>query len=89
MKAGLTIHVNRIELLGGQADPVPRRLYDDQGVMHDITKYFFVADMQQGTLMDSKGARFSVEKGWVSPVAPAGNTTNNDLTDANGEPKAF
>lgn len=89
MKAGLTVHVNRIELLGGQSDPVPRRLYDDQGVMHDITKYFFVADMQQGTLMDSRGARFLVDKGWVSPTAATENPTNNDLTDKNGEPKAF
>lgn len=89
MKAGLTIHVSRIELLGGQSDPVPRRLYDDQGAMHEITKYFFVADMQQGTLMDVRGARFLVEKGWVSPVAETETTKNNELTDANGEPKAF
>lgn len=89
MKAGLTVRVNRIELLGGQSDPVPRRLYDDQGVMHDITKYYFVADMQKGTLMDSRGAKFLVEKGWVSPAAANENPTNNELTDENGQPKAF
>lgn len=89
MKAGLTVHVSRIELLGGQSDPVPRRLYDDQGAMHDITKYYFVADMKKGTLMDSRGARFLVEKGWVSPAAADENTTNNEMIDANGEPKAF
>ena len=89
MKAGLTVHVNRVELLGGQSDPVPRRLYDDQGVMHDITKYYFVADMEKGLLMDAKGAQFSVEKGWVSPAAATQNETNNELTDKNGETKAF
>ena len=66
MKAGVTIHVQRVELLGGAADPVPRRLYDDGGAMHDVTKYFFVADMKKGTLMDTHGAQFQVEKGWVT-----------------------
>lgn len=66
MKAGVTIHVQRVELLGGAADPVPRRLYDDGGAMHDVTKYYFVADMKQGTLMDARGAQFKVEKGWVT-----------------------
>lgn len=66
MKAGVTIHVQRVELLGGAADPVPRRLYDDGGVMHDVTKYYFVADMKKGTLMDTRGAQFLVEKGWVT-----------------------
>lgn len=68
MKAGVTIHVQRVELLGGASDPVPRRLYDDNGVMHDVTKYYFVADIKKGTLMDAKGTQFNVEKGWVSKV---------------------
>lgn len=68
MKAGVTIHVQRVELLGGASDPVPRRLYDDNGVMHDVTKYYFVADIKKGTLMDAKGTQFNVDKGWVSKV---------------------
>lgn len=68
MKAGVTIHVQRVELLSGASDPVPRRLYDDNGVMHDVTKYYFVADIKNGTLMDAKGTQFNVEKGWVSKV---------------------
>lgn len=68
MKAGVTIHVQRVELLGGASDPVPRRLYDDNGVMHEVTKHYFIADIKKGTLMDAKGTQFNVEKGWVYKV---------------------
>lgn len=68
MKAGVTIHVQRIELLGGASDPVPRRLYDDGGAMHDVTKYYFVADVKEGTLQDQRGSRYEVKDGWVAKL---------------------
>ncbi len=77
-KAGVTIHIQKLELLGGAADPVPRRLYDENGVQVDVTK-FYHADTKAKELRDQRGRVFLVEKnGWVSPKP------END-----GEPKAF
>ena len=66
MKAGLTIHVSKIELLGGSSDPIPRRLYDNEGIMHDVTKFYAVQNVQDGTLRDQRGREYCVENGWVT-----------------------
>lgn len=67
MKAGLTIHVQRIELLGGAGDAIPRRLFDSQGVMVDVTKWFHV-DTKETELRDQRGRFYTVDQnGWVSP----------------------
>ena len=64
-KAGVTIHVTKVELLGGTADAVPRRLYDADGVMHDVTKYYH-CDVEPGVLRDTRGREYEVVKGgWV------------------------
>lgn len=66
MKAGVTIHVQRIELLGGSGDVIPKRLYDAQGVMVDVVKYYHV-DTKEKELRDQRGRFFDVAKGgWVS-----------------------
>ena len=67
MKAGVTIHVLRIELLGGQSDPIPRRLYDKDGVQVDVTKFFRV-NAADCVLMDMRANEFAVDAlGWVTP----------------------
>lgn len=81
MKAGLTIHVQRIELLGGNTDAVPRRLYTQDGVQVDVTKYYGVQGQKQGTiLLDTKGRMFEVAKGgWVvSKVVPSAEEGTKD-----------
>ncbi len=68
MKAGMTISVNRIELLGGPSDAVPSRLYDCNGVLHEVKKYYLV-DVKSQQLLSVKGAAFNAdENGWVTPV---------------------
>lgn len=68
MKAGITINVRNVELLGGQTDPVPTRLYDQQGLQHDVTK-FYHTNVASTQLMSQRGEQFAVdENGWVSPV---------------------
>ena len=68
MKAGIQISVRTIELLGGTADEVPRRLYDTNGVQHDVKKAFY-SDVKGCTLMSQRGQQFNVdEKGWITPV---------------------
>ena len=70
MKAGMTIQVESIQLLGGSSDEVPRRLYDDHGVQHDVKKWF-LTDVKDTTLMSQRGDQFKVDaNGWVSPYQP-------------------
>lgn len=79
MKAGMTINVSRIELLGGKSDVVPSRLYDQEGVRHDVTKYF-LTDVTSCDLMSQNGVWFTVDdKGFVYPVqTPDESTTTAD-----------
>lgn len=82
MKAGLQIAVRSVELLGGSRDAVPSRLYDDQGVQHDVQKYFHT-DIVQTTLFSQSGSAFLVdENGWVAAIAaqPAQGTQDANST---------
>ena len=70
MKAGMTIQVESIQLLGGSSDEVPRRLYDDHGVQHDVKKWY-LTDVKSTTLMSQRGDQYTVDpNGWVSPFQP-------------------
>lgn len=67
MKAGVTIRVQRVELLGGAADPVPRMVYDKEGVGHAVTKWY-LTDLKGTMAYDIKGRAFDVDrKGWITP----------------------
>ena len=73
MKAGLKIHVQRVELIGAAGDNCPRRLYTKDGAMVDVLKYFH-ADTQEKTLYDQRGNAYTIaEGGWVVPPS-----TQND-----------
>lgn len=74
MKAGLKIHVQRVELIGAAGDNCPRRLYTKDGAMVDVLKYFHV-DTKETTLYDQRGNAYGiVDGGWVCPP----NTQNDD-----------
>lgn len=65
MKAGMTIRVRHIELLGGRGDDVPSRLYDANGVLHNVQKYY-ATDVNNALLMSERGDLFSTDaNGWV------------------------
>ena len=67
MKAGITINVDSVQLLGGINDEVPRRLYDINGAQHDVKKRY-LTDVKSTTLKNVKGDEFMVDpNGWVSP----------------------
>lgn len=86
MKAGMQINVRSIELLGGRNDDVPTRLYDNQGVQHDVSKWY-LTDVKSTTLMSQRGAQFSVDgNGWVKPLAPT--VVSGSATDTNGSSDA-
>lgn len=74
MKAGLKIHVQRVELIGAAGDNCPRRLYTKDGVMVDVLKYFH-AETKETTLYDQRGNAYTIAVGgWVCPP----NTQNDD-----------
>ena len=65
MKPGLTVNVSRVELLGGSTDIVPSRLYDKNGAMHDVTKYY-LTDIANAELVTLQGKQFLTDaNGWV------------------------
>ena len=67
MKAGLKIHVQRVELIGAAGENCPRRLYTKDGAMVDVLKYYH-AETQETTLYDQRGNAYSIaEGGWVIP----------------------
>lgn len=88
-KAGLTIRVQRIELLGGRTDVVPSRLYDDAGVQHDVTKYYLVG-AKSCTMYDSRGNGYDVDKkGWVTAQPTSADGTTDTTNNKTNEPEVF
>ena len=75
-EAGLNISVIRLELLGGKPDIIPSRLYDNDGVEHNVYKAYYVSQEEakalgvtrnkQATLSAKDGRPFDViSGGWV------------------------
>lgn len=76
MKAGQTIHVMNIELVGAQPDAVPRQLIvPETGQLVDVQKFYHgnldVSKLKDGEciyLIDRQGRYYEIEKhGWVKP----------------------
>lgn len=81
MKAGMTIRVRHIELLGGASDAVPSRLYDTSGVQHDVHKAYY-SDVKSMQLQSLRGQWFDVdENGWITPLADNNADNNNNPDD--------
>lgn len=70
MKAGVTLSVREIELVGGSSDDVPRQLIDPAtGMLYETQKYYWInrdnKDMKKGDLMqlvDARGNQFVMNK---------------------------
>lgn len=70
--AGITISAVTIELLGGQSDLVPKKLYSSDGKMHDIYKYYYCGDTRGEVLTNGRGKEYAVDdNGWVLPMEQA------------------
>lgn len=84
MKAGLTISVRSVELLGGQSDEVPRRLYDTNGVQHDVYKAYYT-DVANTSLFDVRGKEYKAnEYRYITQVAAASAEGVPSVTAADG-----
>lgn len=77
MKAGATIHVQRIELCGGQAELVPKEVINPEtSEVYETKKYYWcnapVKNMKKDDkkeLIDAKGRRYVMDcLGFVTPV---------------------
>lgn len=77
MKAGMTINVRSIELLGAKVDAVPGQLTNpEDGAVYSVMKYYhipqFVNEKNSDgvtVLLGRNGQRFSVDgTGWVNPI---------------------
>lgn len=75
MKAGVTISVREIELVGGSSDDVPRQLIDPAtGMLYESQKYYWInrdnKDMKKDDVMqlvDARGNQYLMNKaGFVS-----------------------
>lgn len=82
MKAGLTINVKQVELLGGKSDDVPSTLYStEDNTAHEVTKHFYCADFankfpqgESRRLISKSNEAFLVDNaGWVYREKPQEN----------------
>lgn len=83
MKAGVTINVRNIELLGGKSDPVPTQLVDDNGLLHRVDK-FYHTDAADCILHSVRGGDYQVDSnGWVIPMSAPGDANGNAKNNTN------
>jgi len=77
MKAGMTVNVQRIELLGGKSDDVPSVLYTEDGQVEVKTRKCFAGEPNidangrphARVLVSKSGVRFGQdEMGWITPI---------------------
>ena len=79
MKAGITVSVREIELVGGSSDEVPRQLIEpNTGALLEVSKHYWInrdnKDMKKDDtmmLIDQRGNHYLMGKdGFVKPVVP-------------------
>lgn len=77
MKAGLTIHVQSVQLIGGKTDEVPREVINpDNGEVYGVEKFYSVVDwntiqMTQDSkkMVDARGKEYVMDKnGNIAPI---------------------
>ena len=90
MVAGLNVSVDRIELIGGSNDDIPRELVDTDGCLHKVYKAYFIGKEDCNTLgvdenntavlrsKDMQSEYMILNGGWITKK-PCGdtNTTEN------------
>ena len=94
MVAGVNINVDHLELIGGQSDDVPSRLFDSDGIMHNVKKSYWIeqaeasiilGNLQQSMLTTPSGQRFILTAPcWVTPES-----TPAPIEEQEQEPEVF
>jgi len=76
IKAGLNVSVLHLELINTNVDSVPRTLFDQDGVAHEVMKHFYVqpADINEpkwpATMQDERGNLYEIVNGFVTITEP-------------------
>lgn len=70
MLVSVDLHVTSVELCGGSSDAVPRQVADGTGVLHDVTKCYWLSDGTSNTqVFDPRGGMYEVDgNGFVTPI---------------------
>lgn len=85
--AGADLFVRSIDLVGSRPDNIPSRLYDTDGVQHDVTKWYYCDTAKGRQLLTQAGDLFNVDdNGWVSPMANANQPADDSLVDGGAQP---
>lgn len=73
MQVGVDLHVTSVELCGGSSDAVPRQVADSNGLLHDVTKCYWLADgitngIRNCNVFGVRGDMYDVDdNGFVTP----------------------
>lgn len=91
MVAGVNLSVDHVELVGGNADEVPSRLFDYDGVMHNVSKSYWIDNTEAAAILkgvdkaimqSQSGQRFLLQAPcWVSPIPDAQPVTTAPPTE--------
>lgn len=70
MLVSVDLHVTSVELCGSSSDAVPRQVADENGILHDVTKCYWLADGTQDCYVYGvRGDMFDVDaNGFVTPI---------------------
>lgn len=88
MKAGVTLNVIQVELIGGVSDAVPRRLYTTDGRMLDTQKYYWCNE-PNAQLIDQRGRHYITnEGGWIAAINENGEVVNANVLSSGDDGNA-
>ena len=88
MKAGVTLNVIQVELIGGVSDAVPRRLYTLDGRMLDTQKYYWCSE-PNANLIDQRGRHYITnEGGWIAAINENGEVVNANVLGSGDDSSA-
>lgn len=83
--AGATIRVTTIELLGGNSDAIPSKLYDAGGAMVNVQKYYW-CDRKGEVLTNGRGIQYATDdNGWIVQMQDAPQDVQQAVQSENNE----
>lgn len=83
--AGADLFVRSIDLVGSRPDAIPSRLYDTDGIEHNVSKWYYCDTAKGRQLLTQAGDLFDVDpNGWVKPATEI--TPDNFGSVVNEEP---
>lgn len=83
--AGADLFVRSIDLVGAKPDSIPARLYDTDGIEHQVSKWYYCDTAKGRELLTQSGTQFQCDaNGWVRPI-DNGNTVQAGAVQLDSE----